>query len=274
VKADAVVDSSDTFFGWASHDNTTPPAMRRVRVVLDNIASPAECSVFIRAAKTMISLGRFNSMPSMPEMVYMDYTGAASVVDDSDLQAMRRVRRLIRVEIVKHLRLKVPIYEDAYHFTRRVPGPPQDSHGLHADNCGYNWTSGNCDQRPEFCCAWRSYSAILFLNDGENENEAERFTGGEFFFAEDARGTSQSLITPKCGRLVAFSSGAENFHGVKHVDSGERFVTAIWYTNDIHRGFDHVEFSRRFEPEAEHEIPADELLLYQTNGISGTIVDL
>lgn len=36
---------------------------------------------------------------------------------------------------------------------------------------------------------------------------------------------------PKCGRLVAFSSGKENPHGVWAVSQGRRCAIALWYTH-------------------------------------------
>lgn len=36
---------------------------------------------------------------------------------------------------------------------------------------------------------------------------------------------------PKCGRLVAFSSGKENPHGVWAVSRGRRCAIALWYTH-------------------------------------------
>ena len=38
-------------------------------------------------------------------------------------------------------------------------------------------------------------------------------------------------MRPKCGRLVAFSSGKENPHGVWAVSRGRRCAIALWYTH-------------------------------------------
>lgn len=40
----------------------------------------------------------------------------------------------------------------------------------------------------------------------------------------------QAQVRPKCGRLVAFSSGEENPHGVWAVTRGRRCAIALWYT--------------------------------------------
>ena len=39
-------------------------------------------------------------------------------------------------------------------------------------------------------------------------------------------------MSPKCGRLVAFSAGKENMHGVKAVTRGKRCAVALWFTLD------------------------------------------
>ncbi|KAJ8936432.1 hypothetical protein NQ318_015578 [Aromia moschata] len=70
---------------------------------------------------------------------------------------------------------------------------------------------------------WRDYSAILYLNDN--------FKGGEFIFSSDPIAKQvQSVVEPKCGRMVGFTSGFENLHGVKAVKQGSRCAVAIWFT--------------------------------------------
>ena len=43
----------------------------------------------------------------------------------------------------------------------------------------------------------------------------------------------QAEVRPKCGRLVAFSSGEENPHGVRAVTHGRRCAVALWFTFDV-----------------------------------------
>lgn len=97
------------------------------------------------------------------------------------------------------------------------------SHEIHADNCIIK-NGGACVQEdPAY--TWRDYSAILYLNDD--------FDGGEFFFVEDAkRRRVQSTVQPRCGRMMAFSAGGENLHGVRGVRSGKRCAVALWFTQD------------------------------------------
>lgn len=42
--------------------------------------------------------------------------------------------------------------------------------------------------------------------------------------------TPQAQVRPRCGRLVAFSSGVENPHGVWAVTRGRRCTLALWHT--------------------------------------------
>jgi len=97
------------------------------------------------------------------------------------------------------------------------------SHRIHADNCVIS-NDGFC-HREDPAYTWRDYSAILYLN--------EDFEGGEFFFVEN-RTTHrvQSTVRPRCGRVVAFSAGGENLHGVRGVRSGKRCAVALWFTHD------------------------------------------
>lgn len=42
----------------------------------------------------------------------------------------------------------------------------------------------------------------------------------------------QAEVKPRCGRLVGFSSGPVNPHGVTAVTSGRRCSLALWFTKD------------------------------------------
>ncbi|XP_016403089.1 prolyl 3-hydroxylase 2-like, partial [Sinocyclocheilus rhinocerous] len=73
--------------------------------------------------------------------------------------------------------------------------------------------------------------AVLYLNDD--------FEGGDFFFADrDAKHISfffsQAMVKPKCGRLVGFTSGPVNPHGVTAVTAGRRCALTLWFTTEKH----------------------------------------
>ena len=39
-------------------------------------------------------------------------------------------------------------------------------------------------------------------------------------------------VKPKCGRMVGFSAGKENLHGVHAITKGKRCAVALWFTLD------------------------------------------
>lgn len=46
----------------------------------------------------------------------------------------------------------------------------------------------------------------------------------------------QATVKPKCGRVVGFSSGPVNPHGVTAVTAGRRCALALWFTKEkMHR---------------------------------------
>ncbi len=45
---------------------------------------------------------------------------------------------------------------------------------------------------------------------------------------------NQVRVRPKCGRLVGFSNGEHNLHGVTAVTKGRRCAVALWFTLDPH----------------------------------------
>lgn len=118
------------------------------------------------------------------------------------------------------------VYIDFTHLTARSRGEAQFSHGPHADNCRYDQVTKTCTKRDDACCAWREWTALLYLNGD--------FEGGEFFFANDDM-VPVIDVKPKCGRMVFLSSGAENIHGVYRISQGMRYAYAVWLTPDASR---------------------------------------
>ena len=68
-------------------------------------------------------------------------------------------------------------------------------------------------------------SAILYFNGD--------FEGGDFFFAKSVTDLTPDIrVKPRCGRLVGFSAGQENLHGVLGVTKGRKCAIALWFTLD------------------------------------------
>lgn len=40
------------------------------------------------------------------------------------------------------------------------------------------------------------------------------------------------MVSPSCGKLLGFSSGGENLHGVRAVKRGSRCAIGMWFTFD------------------------------------------
>ncbi|ETV93480.1 hypothetical protein, variant 1 [Aphanomyces invadans] len=73
------------------------------------------------------------------------------------------------------------------------------------------------------------YSGLLYLADYGVE-----FTGGMFAFLDHHRNTT---VEPARGRLMMFTSGAENVHEVRPVESGARYLMSMWFTCDARKRF-------------------------------------
>jgi len=98
-----------------------------------------------------------------------------------------------------------------------VKWPIGSSLGNHADNA-YE------DGRPNYV-PWRTYSAIIYLNDD--------YTGGEFYFKKYAYD-----LKPETGLLVGFTAGTNHIHGVREVTTGTRYAFPMWFCQDRKRAYE------------------------------------
>lgn len=103
--------------------------------------------------------------------------------------------------------------------------PAAESMKAHADNC-YE-SNGECVKGKPFF-HWRSHSAHLFLHGHEDRH----FEGGEFYFTPDYGSPNRTIVQPLMGRMVAFTAGAENLHGITKLTRGTRCVLSVWLTDD------------------------------------------
>ncbi|KAM4604512.1 prolyl 3-hydroxylase 3-like isoform 1-T2 [Discoglossus pictus] len=100
-------------------------------------------------------------------------------------------------------------------------GREDPSHPVHVDNCLLDPEEKKCWKEPP-AYIHRDYSGLLYLN--------EDFQGGDLFFTELDGTTVTAEIQPHCGRLVLFSAGEENPHGVRAVTQGTRCAIALFFT--------------------------------------------
>ncbi|CAN8004319.1 unnamed protein product [Ixodes hexagonus] len=180
------------------------------------------------------------------------------VVDDSLAKLLLDTSELARDYVDTYFALESRLHFSYTHLVcrtattselpllRRPIEPRNDmSHAVHADNCLLQ-PNGDCiKQRP--APIWRDYSAVLYLNND--------FRGGDFVFGR-SRDAIEARVSPKCGRMVAFSAGRENLHGVLPVERGRRCALALWFTLDPKYRERDMEFAshvlRRPAPHGQH----------------------
>ncbi|XP_019642913.1 PREDICTED: prolyl 3-hydroxylase 2-like isoform X2 [Branchiostoma belcheri] len=206
------------------------------RMVADGIASEEECKMLSHLAKggtegngyegdkhVHTEFERFDGLTVL-QAAELAKRGLVSV-DHAEmyLNLSNKARRYVH----GYFHMKHQLFFTYTHLVCRTAEPYSTddrtdlSHPIHADNC-HLLPDGSCPKKlPAF--TWRDWSAILYLNEG--------FKGGEFIFTH-ANESVQSSVKPKCGRLVGFSAGEENLHGVKAVVKGRRCALAMWYTLD------------------------------------------
>jgi predicted 2-oxoglutarate/Fe(II)-dependent dioxygenase YbiX len=103
--------------------------------------------------------------------------------------------------------------------------PARYSHSPHSDNCFRR--GEECIKASPFY-HWRTHTAHLFLHDADGGD----FEGGKFFFTPTWGSERQTIVEPRAGRVVAFSAGAENIHGVTKLTNGTRCTLSVWLTDD------------------------------------------
>ncbi|NXN38071.1 P3H3 hydroxylase, partial [Rhinoptilus africanus] len=208
------------------------------RVVFDRVLTESECKDLLRLTKAAGEAGdgyRTRRSPHTPHERFEGLTvlKAMQLAQNGDvdwrdakllLQASEKSRRIIESYFTPGKKLH-------FSFTHLVCRTAVDeeqegrmdlSHPVHADNCLLDPEGQECWREPP-AYVYRDYSGILYLNDD--------FQGGGLFFTEMDTVTVTAEVHPKCGRLVAFSSGKENPHGVWAVSRGRRCAIALWYTH-------------------------------------------
>ncbi|XP_066247278.1 prolyl 3-hydroxylase 1-like [Euwallacea similis] len=220
------------------------------RFASDRLISLSDCSKLMLLADTFMSTNdgyngtRGNTSPhtqnekfegiTVSRVAFLVYIG---VLKPLYLRLMLEITEEMKKVLTDRFQIKQELFFSYTHLVCRsaLPGSSENrtdfSHMIHADNC--NLLKDNVCEKKYPAFYWRDYSAILYLNGD--------FEGGEFIFSADSKGKRiQSSIIPRCGRMVGFSSGNENLHGVKAVKKGKRCALAVWFTLDPK----HSEFDR------------------------------
>uniref|UniRef100_U3JQ34 procollagen-proline 3-dioxygenase n=1 Tax=Ficedula albicollis TaxID=59894 RepID=U3JQ34_FICAL len=208
------------------------------RVVFDRVLTESECKDLLRLTKAAGEAGdgyRARRSPHTPHERFEGLTvlKAMQLAQNGDvewrdakllLQASEKSRKIIESYFTPGKKLH---FSFTHLVCRRAVDGEQEgrmdlSHPVHADNCLLDPEGQECWKEPP-AYVYRDYSGILYLNDD--------FQGGGLFFTEMDSVTVTAEVRPKCGRLVAFSSGKENPHGVWAVSRGRRCAIALWYTH-------------------------------------------
>ncbi|XP_018431915.1 PREDICTED: prolyl 3-hydroxylase 2 [Nanorana parkeri] len=209
------------------------------RVQLDNVISQEECQELQGVASTITLAGdgyRGKTSPHTPNEKFEGATvlnalkfGFEGRVPIKSARLFYDVSEKARRIVQSYFMLNTTLYFSYTHLVCRTALLGQQdhrndlSHPIHADNCLLDPEANECwKESPAY--TYRDYSALLYLNGD--------FDGGEFVFTEMDAKTVTASIKPKCGRLVGFSSGGENPHGVKAVTKGQRCAVALWFTLD------------------------------------------
>ncbi|XP_069039156.1 prolyl 3-hydroxylase 3 [Lepisosteus oculatus] len=219
------------------------------RVVLDGVLSPEECRTILGLATAAASSGdgyRGRRSPHTPHEKFQGLTvlralrlSQDGLVSAAEAQLLYDLGERVRSLLQSYFRSPSPLYFSFTHLVCRTAvtgdqeGRTDLSHPVHADNCLLEPDTRQCWREPP-AFTHRDLSALLYLNDD--------FEGGDLFFTDRDAKTVTAVVSPQCGRLVGFSSGPVNPHGVSAVTSGRRCALALWFTLDrLHRDMEREE---------------------------------
>ncbi|KAL7875208.1 hypothetical protein SRHO_G00061780 [Serrasalmus rhombeus] len=211
------------------------------RVVLDGVLSQSECDAVMQLASVAASVGDGYKGRRSPHTPHEKFEGLTvlralklaqdGIVNQSDARLLHEIGERARTLLHSYFRSHSALYFAYTHLVCRsaIPGHQDGrldlSHPVHVDNCILEPETRQCwREAPAF--THRDLSAILYLN--------EDFEGGELFFTDRDAKTVTARVKPSCGRLVGFTSGPVNPHGVTAVTAGRRCALALWFTTEKH----------------------------------------
>merc|ERR1712187_623785 len=93
----------------------------------------------------------------------------------------------------------------------------------HADTCDPEGIE--CIQTEQLA-THRTHTAVLYLHNEESGD----FEGAEFFWTPLAESPPSQWVRvkPEAGRMVMFTTGAENIHGITPIKGGARCALTLW----------------------------------------------
>ncbi|XP_029178230.1 prolyl 3-hydroxylase 1-like [Nylanderia fulva] len=209
------------------------------RYAADGLLNSTECDLLMQLTRIAMVEGDGYEENKSPHSPYERFEGVTigrialmmyfNLTKPELLELFLQRTEAVRNHVERYFNLDSTLYFTYTHLVCRTalidsPADRTDlSHEIHADNCVIKGGSSCLREEPAY--TWRDYSAILYLNDD--------FDGGEFFFVDDWKSRHvQGVVRPRCGRMVAFSAGSENLHGVQGVRNRRRCAVALWFTLD------------------------------------------
>ncbi|XP_051921029.1 prolyl 3-hydroxylase 3 isoform X2 [Hippocampus zosterae] len=226
------------------------------RVVLDGVTTEKECDRMLQLAASVASAGdgyRGRRSPHTPHETLDGLTLLRAVklaqdglVNQTDAKLLHELGERARVLLHSYFRSPSGLFVAFTHLVCRsaIAGDQEGrmdlSHPVHVDNCLLEPDTKQCWKEPP-AFIHRDLSAILYLNDN--------FDGGEFFFTNRDAKTVTARVKPTCGRLVGFSSGPINPHGVTALTKGRRCALALWFTKEkLYRDMEREEVENGWAP--------------------------
>ncbi|XP_023186157.1 prolyl 3-hydroxylase 3 isoform X2 [Xiphophorus maculatus] len=236
------------------------------RVVLDGVMTEKECDKILQLATVAASLGdgyRGRRSPHTPHETFEGLTILRAVklsqeglVDQSDTRLLHELGERVRTLLHSYFRSPSGLFISFTHLVCRSAATGEQegrmdlSHPVHVDNCLLEPETKQCWREPP-AFIHRDLSAILYLNDN--------FDGGELFFTKRDAKTVTARVKPSCGRLVGFSSGPVNPHGVTAVTRGRRCALALWFTKEkLYRDMEREEAEALWAADGQSALKKDE----------------
>uniref|UniRef100_A0A8P4K4P9 procollagen-proline 3-dioxygenase n=1 Tax=Dicentrarchus labrax TaxID=13489 RepID=A0A8P4K4P9_DICLA len=236
------------------------------RVVLDGVMTEKECGRILQLATAAASAGdgyRGRRSPHTPHETFEGLTVLRAVklaqeglVNQSDARLLHELGERARVLLHSYFRSPSGLFISFTHLVCRsaIAGDQEGrldlSHPVHVDNCLLEPETKQCWREPP-AFIHRDLSAILYLNDN--------FDGGQLFFTNRDAKTVTARVKPSCGRLVGFSSGPVNPHGVTAVTSGRRCALALWFTKEkLYRDMEREEAEAMWAADGQSVVKKDE----------------
>ncbi|KAH8049061.1 hypothetical protein JL720_15721 [Aureococcus anophagefferens] len=209
-----------------------------VRKLFDDVFCASDCA---RAAKTIIIAGRrsrrqggkcslgLGAAPSDKVMGFVPFLGWTSAGSLDSARFFVLVHQRCAFLAAKACKLTVSDLRPAACFLLSY-SPHDTKHPLASDvasfgskergsKASYSYSDAHVDkaQVPAY-----DVSAVLYFN-----TIGSGFDGGGFAFVD---GDGDTVVEPRAGRLLVFSSGCENLHRVLAVTRGTRFAMTMWWS--------------------------------------------